>query len=143
MHYCYKISEKLVILIDIVKDGFAPASPIHGCNYSISRDGWRYFIPRDRVIEIASWIQKIRRNIPCAIKIWRQSTDMLPTLKFYKFRKLLSRQHSATTYSSGITKSCLLHIHDCSTGLKILKTVHKYHYFQLLLIQTDLGVLIN
>ena len=29
---------------------------------------------------------------------------MLPTLQFYKFGKLLSQQHSATTYASGVTK---------------------------------------
>ena len=48
MQYGCKISEKLDTVIDIVKDGFTPASPVRGRNYSTSRYGWRYFVPSDR-----------------------------------------------------------------------------------------------
>ena len=48
MQYCSKISEKLNTLIDIVKDGFAPVSPVLGRNYSTARDGQRHFVLRDR-----------------------------------------------------------------------------------------------
>ena len=48
MQYCCKISKKLDTLIDIIKDGFTSASPVCGCNYSTSRVGWRYLVPRDR-----------------------------------------------------------------------------------------------
>ena len=48
MQCCLKISEKLDTLIDIFKDGYASVSPVRGHNYSTSRNGRRYFAPRDK-----------------------------------------------------------------------------------------------
>ena len=114
MQNCCKISEKLDTLIDIVKDGFAPASPVRGYNYSTSRDGRRYFVPRDRGRRNSlSDTKNKKEQSMCHIHKKNSETE-----QFYKFGKLLSRQHSATAYAGGVTKSHLLCIHDCSTGLK-------------------------
>ena len=48
MQCCLKVSEKLDTLIDIFKDGYVPVSPVSGRNYSTSRNGRRYFAPKDR-----------------------------------------------------------------------------------------------
>ena len=48
MQCCLKISEKLDTLIDIFKDGYVSVSPVRGHNYTTSRNGRRYFTPRDR-----------------------------------------------------------------------------------------------
>ena len=142
MQYCCKISEKLDIFIDIVKDGFALASPIRVRNYSKSRDSQKYFVPR--IVEIACRIQKIRRSISCAISIKNLLTENghVTHTAILQIREMLSRQHSATSYAVGVTKSHFFYIHDCFTGLKFLIAVPKYHYC-LLLIQKDIGILIN
>ena len=48
MQCCLNISEKLDTLIDIFEDCYALVSSVRGRNYSTSRNGRRFFTPRDR-----------------------------------------------------------------------------------------------
>ena len=75
MQCCLKISKKLDTLIDIFKDGYASVSPVHGCNYSTSRNGQRYFALRDRGHQKSLLNIKIRKGISCAISIKNMETS--------------------------------------------------------------------